>query len=86
MRSVVVSNVIFFFIVGLDVSNIYKNCGSEPVFQNNQYAIVVANLQDSHLSPPLAFTLLCSYFPHHTRIVLCCLKDIAEVIVYHFWY
>ena len=47
---------------------------------------VVANLQDSHLSPPLAFTLLCSYFPHHTRIVLCCLKDIAEVIVYHFWY
>ena len=32
MRSVVVSNVIFFFIVRLDVSNIYKNCRSEPVF------------------------------------------------------
>ena len=32
MRPVVVSNVVFFFIVGLDVSKIYKNCRSEPVF------------------------------------------------------
>lgn len=49
VRSVVVSDAIFIYIVGLNVSTLVRTVEVNQFFQNEQYAIMVANLQDSHL-------------------------------------